>query len=403
MNPQAVAVQRIVRVPAAAAYRAFIRPVALREWMCDGATCFARSGGHFHFWWNSGYYASGEYVALKENDEVVCTWHGRGEPGPTRVRVALTPVEGGTEVTVEHTGFGEGDAWAAARGESKDGWTAGLENLQSVLETGLDLRIVRRPMMGINIGEYSADIAAKLGVSVAEGIRLSGVIEGMGAQAAGLRTDDVIVSIGGHATTDWPSIVNALQKRHAGETVDVVFYRGSEKRTVAMTLSPRPMPTVPPTREGLAEVLQQMYASLQAEVAACFEGVSDGEATFHPAPGEWSAVETVAHLIAGERENQAWIADLINDDERWPDRFENPTAVPARITATAGQYPTPQAILEELRHSHAEVVAMIAALPDDLLGRKGSYWRLGRDLQQAPDHVREHIGQIRAAIEAARR
>jgi hypothetical protein len=141
--------------------------------MCDGATCLARPGGHLHLWWNSGYYTSGEYVTLKEHEEIAFTWYGRNEPGPTRVQVTLAPVEDGTAVTLKHDGFGVGDAWAAAREESAAGWATGLENLQAVLETGFDLRIIHRPMMGINLGEFNADVAARLGAPVSEGIRLT--------------------------------------------------------------------------------------------------------------------------------------------------------------------------------------------------------------------------------------
>ena len=104
-----------------------------------------------------------------------------------------------------------------------------------------------------------------------------------------------------------------------------------------------------------------------------------------------------------ERENQTWITDLLNDDERWSDRFENPAAAPARVGATAAAYPTLAALVEELRRSQAEVVAMLAALPPEFVAHKGSYWRLGTNLLQQPlDHVREHCAQVGAAVQAAR-
>jgi len=213
----------------------------------------------------------------------------------------------------------------------------------------------------------------------------------------------LLVSLGGKPATDFPTLVNALQNRRAGDTVEVVFHRGGEKKVVAMTLSPRPMPEVPPTPAALAEAMRKIYADFQAELTACLAGISEAKAAHHPAPGEWNALETVGHLIAVERENQTWITDLLNDDERWSDRFENPTAVPARVGATAAAYPTLAALAEELRRSQAEVVAMLAALPPEFVAHKGSFWRLGTNLLQQPlDHVREHCAQIRAAVQAAR-
>ena len=403
MNSQAVISKRTVNAPPAEAYRAFTRAVALREWMCDVATTDVRVGGRLYFWWNSGYYTSGEFTALEPDKEVAFTWHGRGEPGTTQVQVSFAATEGGTEVTLTHSGFGAGPEWDEPRQDSEHGWGIGLENLQSVLETGQDLRLVCRPMLGINLDEFNAEIAAKLGVPVTEGIRLVGVLEGMGAQAAGLQKDDVLVSLGGKPATDFPTLVNALQDRRAGDTVEVAFYRGGEKKTVAMKLSPRPLPEVPPTPAALAETMRKLYADFQAELTACLAGITEAEAAHHPAHGEWSALETLGHLIAVERENQTWITDLLNDDERWSDRFENPAAAPARVGATAAAYPTLAALVEELRRSQAEVVAMLAALPPEFVAHKGSYWRLGTNLLQQPlDHVREHCAQVGAAVQAAR-
>jgi uncharacterized protein YndB with AHSA1/START domain len=402
MDSQMLQFKRTVNAPATEAYRAFTRAVALREWLCDVAMADARAGGRLYLWWNSGYYACGEFTAVEPDKAVAFTWHGRGEPATTQVQVSLAAAEDGTEVTLTHNGIGEGAEWATARQEIERGWQVGLENLQAVLETGQDLRFVRRPMLGVFISEFNAEIAAKLGVPVTEGMRLGGVVEGMGAHAAGLQKDDVIVSTGGKDTAIWPALVAALQGQRAGDTVPVVFYRGGEKKEVTMTLSPRHLPEVPATAEALAEAVRRMHADLTAEVDKCLEGVSEAEAAYRPAAKEWNALETVAHLIAAERENQTWITDLLNDDERWSDRFENPTNVPARIGATVAAYPTLSAIVDAWKRSMAETAAMLDVLPPEFVAHKGSFWRLGRDLLQAPEHVQEHSAQIRAAIQAAR-
>jgi len=317
------------------------------------------------------------------------------------VQISLTAKGGGVIVTVTHAGVGSGGKWAKARQEFERGWKVGLENLQSVLETGQDLRYARRPILGVDIGVFDAETAAALGVPVTEGIRLDSVVEGKGAWAAGLQKDDVIVGLGGKKVTGWPALIGALQPRHAGDKVAVVFCRGSEKKRVTMELSRRPLPEVPSTPEALSEAVRKTQAELDAELARCFEGVSEAGASHRPAPGEWSATETVAHLIANEREVHGWIADLINGDERWSD--ENPTNVPARIAATVAAFPTVSALLEELKRNEAETIAMIAALAPEFVAHKASYWRLGHNLLQLPDHARTHFNQIRAALEAARK
>jgi uncharacterized protein YndB with AHSA1/START domain len=395
--------EQTVNAPASQVYRAFTRATALREWFCDAALADARLRGRVYFWWNSDYYACGEFTALTPDESLAFTWHGRNEPATTQVQVLLEAEGEATRVTVTHAGAGSDKAWAETVKQFERGWEVGLENLKSVLETGQDLRYIRRPMLGITISEFNAEIAAKLGVPVTEGIRLEDVVEGMGAQAAGLQQDDVIVGIGGAEVTGWPTLSRALQAHRAGDNVEVVFYRGSEKKSVTMELSRRPLPEVPATPEALAEAVRQVYAELDAELTQFFDGVSEAEASYRPAPDEWSAKETLAHLVVGERELHAWLADLLNDDERWSDHFENPTNVLARLKATLAAFPALPALLEELKRHETETIAMLAALPPEFVAHKGSYLRLGYNLLEIPGyHTRTHLEQMRAAVAAAR-
>ncbi|MEK7328028.1 MAG: SRPBCC domain-containing protein, partial [Chloroflexota bacterium] len=345
--------KQTVNAPAAQAYRAFTNSTALREWMCDGATADARKGGRLYVWWNDGYTASGEFTTLTLNKKVAFTWRGRGEPDATKVQVSLAEKNGSTVVTVTHSGFGSGKAWAKAVKELTGGWEYAMENLASVLGSGPDLRIATRPMLGIMVDAFDAEIAKKIGVPVADGLRLSGTLEGMGARAAGLQKDDVIVSLGGKKVTG-NTLAGALQGRRGGDTVPVVFYRGQEKQKVMMQLSRRPLPEIPATAGQLAEAVSKMYAELDVELAKCFEGVTEEEASFKPTPDEWSAKDVLAHLLAGERDGHSFITEAIDGVGRWYDGFGG--NVEARHTAVIAAYPTVQAMLEEYRRNEIETV-----------------------------------------------
>ena len=400
---QTLKFRQTVNASPAQVYRAFTNSTALRAWFCDAAMVNLSKGGRLYWGWNSGYYACGEFTALVPDKKIAFTWRGQGEPQETRVQVTLAAKNGGTAVTVAHTQVGSGRQWAKAIEAFERGWTVGLENLKSALETGQDLRIARRPLLGVNVGQFNADVAARLNVPVTQGLLLDGVIEGRGAHAAGLQKGDVIVSIGGKRITDGPSLVAAVQPHRAGDQSSVVFYRGSTKKTVKLTFSQRPIPEIPPTAEALADAARKGYAELDAALAASLEGVSEAEAALQPALDEWSINETLAHLIISERETQGFIADLINDDERWSDGLTNPTNVPARVRATASAFSSLPALIEELKRAEAETVAMLAGLPAEFVARKDSYWRLGYSALQFPEHVRDHMGQIQAARQAVRK
>lgn len=401
MSTETVRLTQVVRTSAAEAYRAFTRTFVLREWMCDGAVADVRPGGHLHVWWHGGYYATGEFTALEPERRVAFTWHGRGEPAPTAVEIVFTLRPDSVEIALVHEGFDAGDAWAKARDESQYGWTQGMENLKSVLETGQDLRYVLRPMLGVYADEFNAQIAVRLGAPVSAGLRLGGVVPGLGAEAAGLQSDDVIVSLGGQPVDDYPSLAAALGRRRAGDPVEVAFYRGRERRTTEMTLSRRPIPAVPAAPGELAEAVRRANTTAYAELARVLEDANDEQASRRPAPGEWNALETLAHLVAHEREMQTWISDLLCDDERWSDRYVNTEIVPARLAAIVCAYPRLADMLDVLRRGQEETAAMLAALPAEFTAHRGTYWRLGRsllDIVQPPNHIQEHIAQIQAAI-----
>jgi uncharacterized protein YndB with AHSA1/START domain len=395
---QSLEYQRTIHAPAAEAYRAFTSATSLRNWLCDVALADARPGGRLYLWWNAGYYMAGEYTALEQDRLVVFTWMGRDEPARTQVEVRLEGQSQATRVTLNHRGMGEGEAWGRAQAQFGRGWIAGLENLQSLLERGEDLRYTRRPMLGITLEDFNPQIAQKLGVPVVEGIRLTAAVPGFAAAKAGLQGNDVIVELSGKPTPDFPALVAALQGKRAGDVVEVAFYRGKVRHVAPITLSSRLLPEIPATPAGLAAALRQINARLLDELDSLLSGVPEEAANLRPTSGEWSALEVVAHLVLAERETHSWVADLVNDDERFSDRSTDGTTVSARLSALLAVNSTVEQMLGAMRDSLRETEGIIAALPDEVVAHRDSYWRIGHNLLQADQHWSEHVNQIQGAL-----
>lgn len=96
--------------------------------------------------------------------------------------------------------------------------------------------------------------------------------------------------------------------------------------------------------------------------------------------------------------------DLLCDDERWSDRFENTEVEPVCLAAIARAYPRLSSMVDALQRSQEETADRVAALPASFLAHRGTYWRVGRTpLEDAypSSHVQEHAAQIRAAVAAA--
>jgi uncharacterized protein YndB with AHSA1/START domain len=399
-NNSSLEFSQTIHAPVAQVYRAFTNETALREWLCDVAVAHPSAAGRLYLAWDSGYYASGEYTALMENQEVSFSWIGRAEPGVTQVTVTIKQQGGAAVVSLQHAGFGDGTAWDATRSEHQKGWKTALENLGSVLENGKDLRIVRRPMLGILYADLDQHIAQQIGVPVHEGARLGGAVEGMGPAKAGLGKDDVLVELAGMPVVDWASLGPILQKHRAGDQVSVVYYRGAEKHQVDMVLSSRPIPEIPWTAAGLAAHVKKDYDQGYNSIATFLSGVSEAEAAFKPSPEAWSMQETLCHLVQGERDFGAYVVEQIGSQVRYSDDYAG--NIMTRIQATLLAYPSVAELLAAWQKLMAENVALLENLPEEFLQRKSSYWRLAYELTQPPYHNDEHLAEMRLLLEKAR-
>lgn len=388
-----------VNAPVKFAYRAFTNATSLREWLCDVATVESHPRGRMYLWWRGDFYSSGHYLELDEYQRVKFRWYSNIDPAPTEVTVTVTEKDGGALVRMDHEVPDESE-WAGKAESFRENWAESLENLKSVLETGIDLRIAQRPMMGIIPGDFTEEQAAALGVPVHEGMRLDGVIDGMGAQKCGLQKDDVIVEFAGHQILNDPnSFPNAISGKKGGDKVEVSFYRGPEKKTVTMELTKRPMPDVPFNPAELEKQARKLYESALAELENAFKGFSDAQAMARPEPGEWSALETVAHLISGERFNIIFLTGLIDGYEPVTDGFG--TNIHAQVEATVKTYPSINLMLGALRQAVEETLAYTSLIPAEFVANKGSFYRFGFGLLQPNFHLTAHLEQIKASLAAA--
>jgi uncharacterized protein YndB with AHSA1/START domain len=381
-------------------FYAISTPQGWRDWLCDSARFESRAGGTYQLAWNSGWYVAGVVKEIEKPEKVVLTWHGMAEPGATEVRFELKGENGVTEVIIIHTGFGEGEEWVSIRQEVEKGWDIGLENLESLFSTGADLRVVRRPMLGIMLSDFSEEIAALIGVPVTEGVRIDRPIEGMGAEKAGLQANDVIVSMGGEEIKRISELGVALQGRQAGDVISVVFYREDKRMEVEMELSGRPFPETPKDTQEFADRLAEVNAEVLAEVKAVFQGVSESEADFRLSPKDWSAKEALAHLILSEVFLQNWIAERQYDAEReFSDQGENSLEqLQGLVTVT----PTIEGLLDRLESTQRETIEFLRRI-EQFNSRPGTIWTLALNTLSVPGtHERSHLEQIKETLAAAK-
>jgi uncharacterized protein YndB with AHSA1/START domain len=393
-----VKLEKFIKAPASEVYRYFTSSTALRDWMCDVATSDPHPGGHLYLCWPGDFYSSGEYLQLEKDKSVSFTWFGRGEPRKTRVEVRLNQQKDGTLLKLSHREIGKGRKWAEIAKVFEIQWRNSFENLASVLENGADLRIIRRPMLGIIIDDYNAEIAAKLGVPVEYGTRLSDLVDGMGAQKAGLQKDDVIIAVDGHELTTGTTLASVMSSKHAGDVVELVFYRGPDKQTAKMTLSGRPIPPIPASGLDLSKQVEPIYKQFEQEIDEILKGASETACAHEPSPSEWSANDVLAHLIHSELGWQNAASEIIGGTEASYDDFGG--NIQARIDGTVSIFRTKDDLLKELKNHDAETINMLAYIPAEFLSHKGRFWKLTYQAHQNIYHQQLHLEQMRLAIQS---
>jgi uncharacterized protein YndB with AHSA1/START domain len=395
-----IKIDRLIKAPPSEVYLYFTNSTALRDWFCDVATADPHPGGRLYVWWNEGYYTSGEYLKLDKNEFVSFSWFGRGEPRATVVDVQLLRRKAGTLLKLTHRKLGRNTEWIAIGNEYRKEWLKALDNLASVLETGEDLRITTRPMLGIFTDEFNDAIAEKLGIPVGQGLRISGVVEGLGAQKAGLISDDIIIGLDENEITGGATFSSVISTKKAGDKVKVTYYRRTEKKTVNMTLSGRPIPPIPRSGLELSKQVEPVYKQYEGEIESLLNEASEKECSKKPSPTEWSANEVLAHLIHGELGWQNYVSEIIGGQEGAYDDFGG--NVQARIDGTVTTFPNKNDLLRELKNHDTETLNMYNHISADFLTHKGKFWKLAFQANQNAYHLQTHLEQMRSAIQSAR-
>ena len=223
-------------------------------------------------------------------------------------------------------------------------------------------------------------------------------VRGLGAEQAGLQKGDLIKSVQGLSVENYAVFDEALQDLSVGDSIEMVFIRDGQEKMCTIILSERPHPDLPSTAQGLSETLAGIFSSANAKLDELFEDVSDTQAEYRPAPGEWNSKEVLAHVIASERDTIPWVSSYLQGK----DTFIYTSLLPARIKSIQAAFPLIPDLRDELVRSQDEQVYMLAELPPEFVSRKSSYSRLASNILEGTSvHYKEHLQQIADNLEGA--
>ena len=396
--------ERTIAAPPEEIFRAFTHPTALRDWLANDASAQPRPGGFLFLFWNDGYSATCTITHFEPPNALGFDWHSPQDPGPSQVRLVFGLGKQGTRLKLVHSGFGEVAVWEQNRKEKERAWEASLENLELFLLQGVDLRLARRPRLGIWMDDLTPQIATRLGLTVSQGVLLAGTSPGSGAQAAGLQKDDVLVSMNGVPLLGPPSFEMALKGLAAGDKPVVEYYRGGQKFAILLELGRFPIMPLPESPAVLAAAVRQTNERILQAISGQVSELSEIQAARRPQEKEWSVKEIIGHFILTEREYQSWAANMLRDNVVF-DLLEFRPNVDERIASLLERFTTLRMLLAELAAAQEETADLLENLPESFITwRKHLYRRLvGWTMEVTPGHLdEEHAEQLRTTIEAAK-
>ena len=100
--------------------------------------------------------------------------------------------------------------------------------------------VEERPFLGVSSQDLTPEIRENIDTPASSGAVIAEVVPGSAAAAAGLQRLDVIVRIDGRDVQGAVNVGSAIRAKKPGDTVEIEYYRGDERRTATATLGTRP-------------------------------------------------------------------------------------------------------------------------------------------------------------------
>lgn len=128
----------LIKADPAQVFSALTEKAQLERWFAPKAELDLKTGGIFNIQWMPGMGEGGKILTVEPSRQFSFTWEGQFSPSPTTITFDLTPEDGGTRLTLTHSGIGEGAGWEAYAGMDVlgKGWDGHLQDLTSWVETG---------------------------------------------------------------------------------------------------------------------------------------------------------------------------------------------------------------------------------------------------------------------------
>ncbi|PCH49381.1 MAG: serine protease [Flavobacteriaceae bacterium] len=108
---------------------------------------------------------------------------------------------------------------------------------KKVVEDLMEFGNVQKAILGVKGGELNNKVADKLDVIETEGFYISSVVEGSGAEKAGLQENDIIIKLDNVKIATYADLNGFIRAKGPNDTVQVTFLRNEEEKSLNVKLT----------------------------------------------------------------------------------------------------------------------------------------------------------------------
>ena len=196
---------------------------------------------------------------------------------------------------------------------------------RKVVEDIMEYGDVQRGILGITGGSLNSRVAREYGLTETEGVYISGVETGSGAERSGLKAGDVIKDIDGVKIGKFADLSGYLGGKRPNDVVDVTVYRDGKSKVVPVTLIK-------------LETYQIDYLDLEVKNISAEElnerGVESGVKVIRSLSNKMARYDLEGIIITGLNDYQV---ENINDVKRIMSRRDYDDAIKVNFVDQAGK------------------------------------------------------------------
>lgn len=382
-------ISRKIAAPPEQVYRYLTRPQELQMWLSEGLTCFeAHSGGVCVWTLSRQHKICGLVEHIEANRKIAIRAYDH------RLEIRLQPAKNHTKVYL--TLEGDGATLAA-----KAAWELALDNLESMLTTGTDLRTAHRPLLGVHVEAIEAGQPPPLNTTATHGLHITGLVPNTGTRQAGLQVDDILLAADQRPLHSRADLIDVLQSKQVGDVLQLDILRGENHQMLNVPLTARRLVELPTTVQPIITMFKEETARLMWLIAESCDSLSEQNALRRPAPRQWSVVEILAHMILIERDRRYRLMVAFVNSE--PLNLQvNLTIRPERLQTVIAACGGLWGLLDVLRNEYEAAQTFIANLPQHRLNEPAYLRRFAEifGYDTVHHHGEEHLAQIRDTIRA---